>query len=52
MQGAGHAFLAALATVLGVAAATTILFQRLGQPVVLGYLIAGLIIGPDRKSVV
>ncbi len=46
MQGAGHAFLAALATVLGVAAATTILFQRLGQPVVLGYLIAGLIIGP------
>ena len=31
---------------LGVAAATTILFQRLGQPVVLGYLIAGLIIGP------
>jgi monovalent cation:H+ antiporter-2, CPA2 family len=45
MHGA-HAFLAALATVLGVAAATTILFQRLGQPVVLGYLIAGLIIGP------
>ncbi len=46
MHGAAHAFLAALATVLGVAAATTILFQRLGQPVVLGYLIAGLIIGP------
>jgi hypothetical protein len=45
MHGA-HAFLAALATVLGVAGATTILFQRLGQPVVLGYLIAGLIIGP------
>jgi len=45
MHGA-HAFLAALATVLGVAAAMTILFQRLGQPVVLGYLIAGLIIGP------
>jgi len=45
MHGA-HAFLAALATVLGVAAATTVLFQKLGQPVVLGYLIAGLIIGP------
>jgi CPA2 family monovalent cation:H+ antiporter-2 len=41
-----HLFLAALTTVLGVAAATTVLFQRLRQPVVLGYLIAGLIIGP------
>ncbi|MGQ0506495.1 MAG: cation:proton antiporter domain-containing protein, partial [Myxococcaceae bacterium] len=28
------------------AAVTTVLFQRLRQPVVLGYLIAGLIIGP------
>jgi monovalent cation:H+ antiporter-2, CPA2 family len=41
-----HHFLTALTTVLGVAALTTILFQRLRQPVVLGYLIAGLIIGP------
>jgi monovalent cation:H+ antiporter-2, CPA2 family len=39
-------FLANLALVLGVAAATTILFQRLRQPVVLGYLLAGMIIGP------
>src|SRR3954463_2071595 len=39
-------FLRALALVLCVAAVTTVLFQRLGQPVVLGYLIAGLIIGP------
>jgi CPA2 family monovalent cation:H+ antiporter-2 len=41
-----HEFLRSLAVVLGVAAVTTVLFQRLRQPVVLGYLIAGLIIGP------
>ncbi len=37
--------LAALAMVLGVAAVTTLAFQRLRQPVVLGYMIAGLIVG-------
>lgn len=41
-----HQFLPALAMVLCVAAVTTVLFQRLKQPVVLGYLLAGLIIGP------
>ena len=41
-----HEFLQALATVLCVAAVTTVLFQRLRQPVVLGYVIAGLIVGP------
>ncbi len=41
-----HAFLHALAIVLCVAALTTVLFQRLRQPVVLGYVIAGLIVGP------
>jgi CPA2 family monovalent cation:H+ antiporter-2 len=41
-----HAFLTNLATVLGVAAITTVLFQRLKQPVVLGYILAGLIVGP------
>ena len=41
-----HAFLQALATVLCVAAVTTVLFQRLRQPVVLGYILAGIIIGP------
>jgi CPA2 family monovalent cation:H+ antiporter-2 len=41
-----HAFLEALAIVLGVAAVTTVLFQRLRQPVVLGYILAGLIVGP------
>ena len=41
-----HLFLKSLTIVLGVAAITTVLFQRLRQPVVLGYIIAGLIIGP------
>ena len=41
-----YAFLTHLAVVLCVAAATTVLFQRLRQPVVLGYLLAGLIVGP------
>jgi CPA2 family monovalent cation:H+ antiporter-2 len=53
-------FLRSLALVLCVAALTTVLFQRLRQPVVLGYLLAGLIIGPhfpvplvaDRDTVV
>jgi CPA2 family monovalent cation:H+ antiporter-2 len=39
-------FLQELVIVLGVAAITTVVFQRLRQPVVLGYLVAGLIIGP------
>jgi CPA2 family monovalent cation:H+ antiporter-2 len=42
----GHAFLITLAMVLGVAALTTVVFQRLKQPVVFGYMLAGLIIGP------
>lgn len=43
---AGHAFLQNLALVLCVAAVTTVLFQRLRQPVVFGYLLAGMIVGP------
>jgi monovalent cation:H+ antiporter-2, CPA2 family len=42
-----HAFLVALTIVLGVAAVTTVVFQRLRQPVVLGYILAGFIIGPN-----
>lgn len=42
-----HSFLVALAIVLGVAAVTTIVFQWLRQPVVLGYILAGFIIGPN-----
>lgn len=39
-------FVADLATVLLVASCTGLLFRRLGQPSVLGYLLAGLIVGP------
>ncbi len=35
-----------LAVVLGVAALTSIVFQKLRQPVALGYLIAGILVGP------
>lgn len=42
-----HEFLVALTIVLGVAAVTTVLFQRLKQPVVLGYILAGFLIGPN-----
>jgi CPA2 family monovalent cation:H+ antiporter-2 len=35
-----------LALILSVAAVTTVLFQRIKQPVVLGYLLAGIIVGP------
>lgn len=35
-----------LAVVLGVASLTSVLFQRLRLPVVLGYLLAGMIVGP------
>ena len=38
-----HEFLRSLTCVLAVAAVTTVVFQRLRQPVVLGYLVAGLI---------
>ena len=41
-----HAFLQNLALVLCVAAVTTVLFHRLRQPVVFGYLLAGMIVGP------
>ncbi len=35
-----------LAVILCVAAVTTVVFQRIRQPVVLGYLVAGVIVGP------
>jgi CPA2 family monovalent cation:H+ antiporter-2 len=41
-----HAFLQNLAVVLCVAAVATVVFQRLRQPIVFGYLLAGMIIGP------
>jgi CPA2 family monovalent cation:H+ antiporter-2 len=45
MHGATE-FLTALTTVLCVAGLITVTFQRLKQPVVLGYLLAGLVVGP------
>src|SRR5262245_5593127 len=44
--GSATHLLSSLAIVLCVAAITTVLFQRLRQPVVLGYLLAGLMVGP------
>ena len=41
-----HSFLQNLAVVLSVAALATVVFQKLRQPVVFGYLLAGMIIGP------
>jgi CPA2 family monovalent cation:H+ antiporter-2 len=38
--------LRSLALILCVAAVTTVIFQQIHQPVVLGYLLAGLIVGP------
>ncbi|MFN2424837.1 MAG: cation:proton antiporter, partial [Candidatus Binatia bacterium] len=45
MQEAHH-FLTNLALVLCVAAVTTAVFQRLRQPIVLGYMLAGAIVSP------
>lgn len=42
-------FLQTMALVLGVAAITTIIFQKLRQPVILGYMLAGLIVGPHTS---
>ncbi|HVF40633.1 MAG TPA: cation:proton antiporter, partial [Gemmatimonadaceae bacterium] len=41
-----HVFLQNLALVLCTAAITTVVFQKLRQPVVFGYLLAGMIVGP------
>jgi CPA2 family monovalent cation:H+ antiporter-2 len=41
-----HDFLLTFALVLCTAAVTTVVFERLRQPVILGYLLAGLLIGP------
>src|SRR5690606_37765101 len=46
-----HAFLATLALVLCTAAVTTVVFQRLKQPVIQGYLLAGLLVGPHTSLI-
>ncbi|TAL84184.1 MAG: cation:proton antiporter [Rhodanobacter sp.] len=44
-------FIRDLAVVMMVAGATTILFQRLRQSVLLGYILAGVLIGPHMPTV-
>jgi CPA2 family monovalent cation:H+ antiporter-2 len=46
---AGHLpnLISDLALILGSAAVTTIIFKKLKQPLVLGYIIAGLLVGPQ-----
>ena len=46
MHGGAPEFLHSLALVLCVAALTSVIFQRLHQPVVLGYLLAGMLVSP------
>ena len=41
-----NSFLEDLALVLCVAAVTTVIFHGLRQPVVVGYLVAGMLVGP------
>jgi monovalent cation:H+ antiporter-2, CPA2 family len=41
-----HSFLEDLALVLCVAAVATVLFQIMRQPLVVGYLVAGMVVGP------
>ena len=44
-------FIRDLAIVMIVAGATTIVFQRMRQPVLLGYILAGVLIGPHTPGV-
>jgi monovalent cation:H+ antiporter-2, CPA2 family len=45
-------FIQDLATVMLIAGLTTVIFQRLRQPVVLGYIIAGVLVGPYTLPIV
>lgn len=47
MSGGGPTFVTDLAMVAGVAAVTGVAARALGQPTILGYLLAGLIVGPS-----
>lgn len=40
-----------LSLILGAAALTTLIFRKLKQPLVLGYIIAGLLVGPQVKII-
>lgn len=43
---AAHFFVRDLALILGTAAIATVIFQRLKLPVIVGYLLAGMVVGP------
>lgn len=45
-----HDFIHDMATIMVIAGLVTLLFNRFKQPVVLGYLVAGIIIGPYMAS--
>lgn len=45
-----HDFIYDMATIMAIAGIVTLLFNRFKQPVVLGYLVAGIIIGPHVTS--
>ncbi|MBK9035315.1 MAG: cation:proton antiporter [Myxococcales bacterium] len=45
----GHDLIQTLALVVGTAAVVTVVFQRLRLPVVLGYLAAGMLVGPHTS---
>ena len=44
-------FISDLAVILVAAGIFTLLFKRLRQPVILGYIVAGLVAGPDEPWV-
>jgi len=41
-----HFFLRDLALILGTAALATVVFQRFRLPVIVGYIVAGILVGP------
>ncbi len=47
-----HGFVASLAVVLSAGALAAVVCRRLGQPVVLGYIVAGVLIGPHTPPTV
>ncbi|MEM3050358.1 MAG: cation:proton antiporter [Thermoplasmata archaeon] len=51
MTDVDSAFLLSMATVIAIAAVTVVLFHRLRQPLILGYLVAGMVAGQFLKSI-
>lgn len=51
MTDVDSAFLLSMATVIAIAAVIVVLFHRLRQPLILGYLVAGMVAGQFLKSI-